>query len=264
MEIKKLAVCGDSFASASVLTPGKHYSEIIADRLGYELVSLARGGMSNLGICLQIEYAIKHQFDFVIVSFTDSSRIEIPFNPIGYNFVNDDDVYTVDHRKFGTYIRREFDASKGLENVVYDHKNYLSSTYPFFNKSPTIRSDNVGSLMWGEYYPVPKEQKIAMQYYLTELFDLNWKAQVDQWCLKSCMRDLVDSGIPFVYANGGGLWLNEQWLPAAVTIDWPSFTYALQDPTFTDPGYHTDEQAQIDLADIFYPAVLRVLNKGIE
>lgn len=260
--MKKLVVCGDSFASASVLTPGKHYSEIIADRMGYELVSLARGGMSNLGICLQIEYAIRMQADFVIVSFTDSSRIEIPFDSAGFNFVNDDDMYTVDHVQFGRNIRTGFDPRRGLENIVYDHRNYLSCTNTFLNQNPTMRSDNVGSLMWGEYYPVSKKQKVAMQYYLTELFDANWKAQVDLWCVKCCLRELLDSGIPFVTANGGGTWIDEPWLPDVnlMNIEWSKYTKsAVGTPGWVDPGYHTNEPEQVLIADLFYDSVKKVL-----
>jgi hypothetical protein len=262
--MKKLVVCGDSFASASVHTPGKHYSELLASRMGYELVSLARGGMSNPGICLQIEYAIKMQADFVVVSFTDSSRVEIPADPQGFNFVNDDDMYTVDHVQFGKNIRRGYDASRGLENVVYDHKNYLSCRNEFLNKNPTMRSDNVGSLMWGEYYPVSKKQKVAMQYYLTELFDSEWKAQIDHWCIKYCLRELIDSGIPFVMANGGSVWIDEPWMPPSnqLNIDWGKYTSIVGTPGWTDPGYHTNEESQAEIADIFYSKIGELIDKG--
>ena len=74
----KIAVCGDSWASPSPLSPGHHYSEIIADRLGAKLVPLSRGGCSNAAICLQIEFAIEQQVDFVIITTAEPDRIEIP------------------------------------------------------------------------------------------------------------------------------------------------------------------------------------------
>lgn len=260
--MKKLVVCGDSFASASVLTPGKHYSEIIADRMGYELVSLARGGMSNLGICLQIEYAIRMQADFVIISVTDSSRIEIPFNSAGFNFVSDDDVYTVDYNQLSRNIRTGFDPCRGLENIVYDHKNYLSCTNKFLNHNPTMRSDNLSSLMCGEYYPVSKKQKIAMQYYLTELFDVNWKAQVDRWCVGYCVGQLIKSSIPFVIKPDSLLPPDGFLSKNSVVFNWMDYTRACNTPGWSDPGYHTDDAAQVEIADIFYNKVLQVLNES--
>jgi len=258
----KLVVCGDSNAAASVHTPGKHFSELLADQLDYELISLARGGMSNAGICLQIEYAINKinpRPDFIFISLTDSSRTEIPYTPTNSAFFdNSTDLWNK--------LRRGYDITRGLENVVYDHDNYLSSRNSFLNKNPTIRSDNVGSMTWEGFYKVPAQQKVAMQYYITELFDMNWKEQLDIWCIKNCLRDLVDSGIPFLVRQEHFL-RNCAWLPEINCIDSNLLNYGIysqasfKDPAFVDPGYHTKEEHQVEIANLLYPYIEKILQQ---
>lgn len=257
----KLIVCGDSNAAASVHTPGKHFSELLAGRMGYDLISLARGGMSNAGICLQIEYAINKiaRPDFIYVSFTDSSRTEIPYTPTDSAFFND-------QTDLWDKLRRGYDITRGLENVVYDHENYLSCQNTFLNKNPTMRSDNVGSMTWSGFYKVPKQQKIAMQYYITELFDMNWKQQLDIWCVKNCVRDLVDSGIPFLVRQEPYL-ENCAWLPEINCINSRDLDYgkystaSFADPQFVDPGYHTKEEHQVEITNLLYPYIEKILQQ---
>jgi hypothetical protein len=256
----KLVVCGDSNAAASVHTPGKHFSELLADKMGYELISLARGGMSNAGICLQIEYAINTiRPDFIYVSLTDSSRTEIPYTATDSTFFNN-------QTDLWDKLRRGYDISRGLENVVYDHKDYLSCQNTFLNKNPTMRSDNVGSLTWEGYYKVTKQQKTAMQYYITELFDMNWKQQLDIWCVKHCVRELVDSRIPFLIRQESYL-ENCTWLPEINCINSQQLDYghyarlSFDDPTFVDPGYHTKEEYQREITDLLYPYIEKILQQ---
>ena len=42
--MKKLVVCGDSFSAVSKTLPGTHYSEVLANELGWELLNYARRG----------------------------------------------------------------------------------------------------------------------------------------------------------------------------------------------------------------------------
>ena len=63
---KKLFVCGDSWMSSSPETPGAHFSEIISKSIGYDLYNISRGGMSNGGICAQLEFALKFRPEFII------------------------------------------------------------------------------------------------------------------------------------------------------------------------------------------------------
>jgi hypothetical protein len=55
---------------------GTHFSELLAEKLGYELIVYAKPGSSNGGICVQIEEAIRSKPDLIIFGQTVADRIE--------------------------------------------------------------------------------------------------------------------------------------------------------------------------------------------
>ena len=114
-------ICGDSFSAVSKILPGTHYSELLANRLGWELHNYARRGCSNGGIRLQIQEAIRQSADFVIVVPTGWDRIEIPASSIPYEnygihqgWGNPLQDYLLDTKKSIGY-----DANRGLDNINY-------------------------------------------------------------------------------------------------------------------------------------------------
>ena len=96
----RIIVCGDSFMTqdSRELAKGKHFSELLSP---HEVINLSRGGMSNIGICFQLEQAARLTPDVVVVGTTDSGRIEIPSG-------------------HGT-----FNVQQGLKNIVYTHSFLL-------------------------------------------------------------------------------------------------------------------------------------------
>ena len=62
----------------SKFSPNFEFGFLVARKLGYNYINLARCGMSNFGIRLQIDYALKHlQPDFMIINATGVNRFEI-------------------------------------------------------------------------------------------------------------------------------------------------------------------------------------------
>ena len=77
--MKKLVVCGDSFncgiGCLDLFT--EPYGVLLAQKLGYELIMLARGGASNYAAHLQAEYAAKNlNPDLIIIGTTSYDRVD--------------------------------------------------------------------------------------------------------------------------------------------------------------------------------------------
>jgi len=171
--MKTLAVCGDSWFSSELKFPGQSFPEIVANRMGWELLSLARGGCSNFTIALQINKAIELKADFILCTTTTPDRIELPILP----FV--------------------FDTNRGLENIKYSPHPDLSSQHKFLIE-PTVISESINNLTRPNLYNISKEQTSALVEYVTYLYDDQVKRQIDSWIISDACRRLVNSRIPFL------------------------------------------------------------------
>lgn len=78
--MKKLVICGDSFAKGIGCRDLKTepYGSIVANKLGLELVNISKGSSTNYSIFLQVLYAIEHINDIgmVLVTNTSYDRVE--------------------------------------------------------------------------------------------------------------------------------------------------------------------------------------------
>ena len=86
---KILGICGDSFMASISKDDnnlenghGKHFTDILKERLGCEIITYAKGGVSNQCIRLQIDEIIKHNPHHIIIGTTSPDRIEIPLNDL--------------------------------------------------------------------------------------------------------------------------------------------------------------------------------------
>jgi len=235
--MKKLFVCGGSWSSASTQTPGEHHGELLANYLGYEFTSLARGGISNAGICLQIEYAIEQGADFVLVSSTATDRCEIPYidsKMPGEKYADQN----VDRNVW------KYDRKRGLTNIHYNPSVDVSSTNNFL-QNPTMISHTFSTLIDPNVSYVTKDQRLSIKMFIADLVDVNWKWQTDAWCLDSCLRRLNDSDIPYIMhidqmnlqENNFLSWMsNKNYMNADVK--------RYEKPIDKDPGYHTGPAEQ--------------------
>lgn len=239
--MKRLIVCGDSWMSASIETPGLHFSEIVANELGYELISLARGGMSNGGIVAQVELALTMSPDIVLMNTTSANRFEFQLqpNPIG---------------KPVTSL-----------NFAYPYKSDISRYNSFTNENVTMGSDNFLTLIewfnskyFNEYYGKFTKDAIikhdAINTFFAELYDEQWKYQMDTLILYATIHKLMYSNIPFItmldaiHVTTRLPWLDKKHI--GMTME---ELIVIKDKfiphDFRDPGYHTTPEAQRILAD---------------
>lgn len=262
--MKKLIVCGDSFSAVSKMLPGTSYSELLANKLNWELHNYARRGCSNGGIRLQIDEAIRRQADFVIVIPTSWDRVEIPASAAPYTKTKEDTGWghPLQDHLLNVDICNGYNPELGIQNINY---GVCPSTMIF----ETIFS--LAENYEHEYRDkLDKDTHRAVQAYVNHLYDSNWKRQMDQWIISDGLSKLHDAGIPFSI-EPGMLW--ELWprntfdshIPKIIddrcvrktneeTASHATFLFPLNDKT-KDPGYHGEIESQEYLANIYYDII---------
>lgn len=264
--MKKLMVCGCSFSAPSLTIPNSSYGEVLAEKLGWEPVILARQGCSNGGIRIQIDEVIRQRPDFAIIAPTFHDRMEIPARAAPYDWEENQ------HRGWNPFLQQHlqdtdilngYDPVAGIDNVNYGDNAYrmicetifsLAENYDHHYRSKKIDSDTQN----------------AVKQYINLLYDSNWKLQQDRWIIRDGIMQLYYHNIPFlVVANN--LWtsetiradmpevlpdhyltLNYEQTPAYATNRWPF--------SGEDPGYHGDPESQIYLANVYYELVTKIWN----
>lgn len=204
--------------SPSIKYPGTHFSEIMAERLGYELISYSRAGMSNGGIAIQIDTAIEEKPDLILVGTTYSDRIEFPVNvPKPTEKFRIDDI---------------------LYHQTHDSKNaHLIST----NLYEIISNDCENTF---EKCIEPDKKEKAIKNWFRYLYHPDWKKQVDRWMMYAILHKLHLSGIPnLLCVDRLNVVYSCPWLLDSFTDDLKTFLVS-DVPTNLDPGYHTTLEEQ--------------------
>jgi hypothetical protein len=232
---KMLVTVGDSWMCPDIRHPNTHFSEIISQKLNYDLLVYAREGMSNGGICIQIESAIKLKPDLILVGLTTTDRLEWP--------INDKPI-------------TEF----SVENIVYKHKNSVSSHVSYVSQDPILVSTNIYELDNPRFYEnnfsfdnYAKERQESLKHYLSYLYHSDWKKQIDRWCLYAVLHKLELSGISYMIVfnfseSGERQWILENcsWLNESTYM----VDYNIFNPNqMLLPSYHTDYKQQEIIAE---------------
>lgn len=186
----KLAVCGDSWFSTDYQHVGRSFGEILANDHDWILTSLARPGISNFGIVLQVDRAIELDSDIIIVNTTTVSRTEIP----------------IEHKKEqsligGAYMHDEFVAYQkdlGVNNI--DHSDFAGHLLADQAHSSTMLSNQIQSLIFSndENKKITAEQKLALKHFVSHLYDCGHKRQTDTWIISDMCRRLIAYGRPWL------------------------------------------------------------------
>ena len=243
MHMPKLIVCGDSFMTPITTYPGTHFSEIVAERLGFELTAYSRGGMSNGGIAIQIDTAIKENPDLILVGTSLPDRIE----------------YTL---KSGGDCSPEFT----VKDIQYKHWDSVSSHYPWLNADPRLVSANLVELI-GDTTTNPKDYAVniescdepfktkqAINDWFRYIYHPGWKIQTDQWMMYAMLHKLHLSGIPYILCIDN---LNVEHTCPWLLNSKNSIVEVINQKIFpavpwkigTTPGYHTPPDVQVEIAD---------------
>ena len=206
-EVKRIVVCGNSFCSSAEDRSGTHFSELLS---GYEVINLARGGITNTAICFQIETAIELSAALIIFADTDSNRLDIPIKP--------------------------FNADLGLKNFIYPYDSDQSTnSLHVGNLSANIYSDTVNTIMAprpdlpAQLASAVDKKKEAIKHYIAELHDPALRCKIDEWLLGYWKFVMADKNIKFLHINKSTIWQ-------------PIADYALNNKDkLNQCVYHTDE-----------------------
>lgn len=162
--MKTVYICGDSFASTDDQYPGVSWTEQLANMIDARVVNLSFVAASNLLISIQVEHAIQQQADYVIC--------------------------------LGTTVTRE--ELKLPNNQI--HQNLLDRFWSFQRSNNRDRDLMSYSWLTIENYPV--DQNLVRNFH-TQYFDLDLAIYRNQCIIENTLQKLTDSGIPFVFDQGG-------------------------------------------------------------
>jgi len=268
---KKLMVAGCSFSAFSKQLPGTSWSEVLAKKLDWDLVNLARQGCSNGGIRIQIEEIRRQRPDFAVVSPTFWDRMEIPAGAAPYNWNQESggwDPKLQQHLQDRT-LKNGYDRSDGIDNVNYGNNNY------------NMICETIFSLAENYEHPyrsgkIDKNTQQGIRSWIDTIYDNAWKKQQDEWIIVEGIIQMYLDGLNFLVLPNL-LWPFDpdnqaQWRDAFPKII-PDH-YIQLDPMRTpqvacgnypcdpnnDPGYHGTEQSQIQIANWWYEHIQKDFN----
>lgn len=197
--MKKLGICGDSFFASISFDPNnlnngydRHFTEILGKKLGWEVVTFARGACSNQTIRLQIDEIIKLKPDLVIVGTTTPDRFEYPINHISIEDYKD----KIQNKFRELGYKEEY----GLSNIDYiDFPDRSGEQEIFKLNKPLLFSETLNNLFHNNLirpYLKRDEVKILERWY-DRFYDFQWKTQTDTWIISDGLRKLSDNNIDF-------------------------------------------------------------------
>lgn len=231
----KLAVCGDSWFCSDLEWPGRSFGEIIANENTWDLISLARGGCSNVAIALQIDQAIAMSADVVVIATTTPDRIEIPILT-QHQTMWESLKSAFNWNGFSQNQLAIYDKSRILANIKYHPHPDLSSKHDFL-VNPCIISESMNNLAF--YGPnsqkymgdLTADQYRALQSYMLYLYDSNLKRQLDAWIISAACHRLTNAKIPFLLfvesLFTADLLQDINWIPQENIVKFQDFNYRM-------------------------------------
>jgi len=218
-----VVVCGDSFCSADTTDEPWHFSQLLQNQYGMKVINLARGGMSNLGICFQIKQAIELAPDVIVYNQADPVRVDLVMKPPS-----------------GKYSLKEF-------AYPYPYDSSYGSTY-VGKKDAAIFSTVHQGLDKQKHVPVSNDQIQAVKYYHTHLFDWALKFESDSWWFGYWHQRIVESDILPVNLTG------PNHLEDQDPIGKLMYDFVKKNPGWPKL-YHTDRGTQEQVAQELYKKI---------
>lgn len=273
-------VAGCSFSAVSKTLPGTSWSEILAKKLGWELVNLARAGCSNGGIRIQIEEIRRQRPDFAIITPTFWDRMEIPVRGAPYTWTQQlvaksKQIFSsgagelANHLK-GNKTKNGYDRDSGIDNINYSNNNYNMICEPIWSLAENTDNPHRTS-------SIDEQTQATVRNYVDRIYDQRWKQQMDQWIITEGVLQMFHDNLKFLVIPAI-LWWNDQGGGKNVQHWRDAFPKVIPDQFImlnpnqsqleiskifpidkthvflkgTDPGYHTSEHGQQFIADYWY------------
>ena len=191
--MKKLIVAGCSYSAVSLTHPGTSWSEHLANRLGWDLVNLARQGCSNGGIRIQMEEIRRQRPDYAIVVPTSWDRIEIPSRAAPFDWSQPEGHWAppLETHLRNKEIKNGYDRVDGIDNVNYGINNY------------NMICETIFTLAENYYHPyrmgkITKQAQTGIRYWIDSIYDNAWKKQQDEWIIRDGVMMMYLEGIKFI------------------------------------------------------------------
>lgn len=263
-------VAGDSFSAPSDGYPGTSWAEVLAKKLDWDLVNLARQGCSNGGIRIQIEEIRRQKPDFAIVSATFWDRMEIPAKAAPYDWKTPPGGWDppLQQHLQNRELKNGYDRADGINNVNYGNNNYNMICETIFSLA--------------ENYPHPyrsgkidKDAQMAVRHYIDCIYDNAWKKQQDEWVFVEGALQMYLDGLNFLVLPNL-LWPfdpdnTDQWRDAFPKIIPDRYIQldSAQSPQavcgnhpfkIDDPGYHSSTEGQVVIAENWYNRIKNDFN----
>ena len=264
----KLMVAGCSYSAVSKTHPGTSWSELLAQRLGWDLENLARQGCSNGGIRVQIDEILRQRPDFAVITPTFWDRMEIPATAAPFDWKKSTSGWSPDVQRHlqDRTLKNGYRREDGINNVNYGHNNYNMICETIYTLAENFDHPYRSGL-------ISKTAQTAVRYWIDGIYDSNWKKQQDEWIIKSGIFELYHAGINFLFvpvllwpfdpALGQKQW--RQVISSAV----PDRNVMSNEPESVlpvcgnnpfegnDPGYHSGARGQEIIANNYYQRISR-------
>lgn len=259
---KKLMVCGCSFSAVSMRLDykGTAWSEVLADRIDWDLINVARQGCSNGGIRIQINEVLRQRPHFAIISATNHDRIEIPAKSLESN----DSVwkYKLKDKNKGTVEQLKLKKDSNYnQSIAIENINIKDDNFSLICETIYSLADN-----WRHPYrdqrKINTEAREAVRQYVSYMYDSEWKKQLDEWIISQGILELYNNNINFIFMLGLSVFGDKSQIshiiPSKYIIsDWNDIItgfayskYGIKPPNKDqDPGYHTTKEGQIFIAE---------------
>ena len=235
----KIVCCGSSFSSLDPALPNTHYSEIISQKLGAELINIAKPGSSNFAIRLQIDTAIQLKPDLILFEFASASRLDLPLKVLGDN--------------------KQYQSNNLAHNLRYT--NYHNVVPDVIQRDQeSIISDSISNLI-NENCFITNEKlttasRQALKSWFIELYDEPIAYHKDFYITSSVHWPLQQSKIPYLWTRGD-----------LCMFDWNLYPNQVDDAgnpwlvtNMTSTTYHTSVGQQIEIANCWLTAYNKFWN----
>jgi hypothetical protein len=218
---------------------GTHFSELLAEKLGYELIVYAKPGSSNGGICVQIEEAIRSKPDLIIFGQTVADRIEfkVAENPeaFGGGWVTDNSEVRLSEL-IGDHAVNPTLMSDNLHSLLYETDNYPDTAHWMYENLVRYGVDITES--------DARDKVNAVKDWFRYVYSLRMKKQIDMWTLYAVQHKLHLSGIPALKVIDL-FHYDTPWYPCITKGYGPADLFA--SPDYPHGWYHTSLETQHDI-----------------
>lgn len=262
---KLVVVCGDSWLSprynSHIEKPidEHHFSQILVEKIGWDLVYLSMPGVSNYCIFDQIRTAIAINPDLIIFNTTAPERYEVTLDNI--NFLTYHGVYV--EFPILKYFHTQYDWFKkllGIDDVLpyiissgNEDINHLISYFSYM--IPSLEKDVAKCL---------KDKKEDIKGYVN-ISNYYINKDYDSYLLKGIISEMVDANIPYICMmdslelkhvsfNKDNNILNFKEVLSTVEAENKNLGLTFKDV----PHYHTIQSRQYEFAKIVFNSMKRL------